>query len=60
MGIGFQDMTFLGILSIMSLRSHDVFSGMEGNPEMPGRQFSYLRNKRVGGQRSQLCTTINL
>ena len=33
----------------MFLGPHDVLCGMEGNPEMPGRQFSYLRNNIVGG-----------
>ena len=51
----FPSMAFLGdtrwwcSLRIMSLCPHDVLCGMEGNPEMPGRQFSYLQNNRVGG-----------
>ena len=37
------------VFRIMFPRPHDVLCGIEGNPEMPERQFSYLRNKRVGG-----------
>ena len=37
------------VFRIMFPPPHDVLCGIEGNPEMPERQFSYLRNKRVGG-----------